>query len=626
MKKIHSAIACCLCAVTFSLAGCNENPSVPGEPEKPGEVSSAAIIGETHVYLDCAEEHALKLDVADTSDVTFTSSDPDVVSVDGNGRLSSKLKTGTCTVTAKRGDETDTCEVTVTANYGLPDLEVSDESVVLSCGSSYTVYASANYNGKDVTSYVEFGYNLGDSSSVVSLASSGENGVTITAGETVGETSVVLYSEILGTTYARSVDITVKKLDVTYLVEGAVGNVLTLEKGKDVNTSAVSVYYKGTKVNSSDLTWTVVDGNICSIAADGKLEMRREGSTEIYTEYQGEKVTVSVKVVKEHESVTVSTVGEVNLGLTHENKYNAAGERVYIANETLTGDLVTFEGSANYGDEIISVTLNGETLDASKFTISGSKISAYTSALGTTHHGETSFVVRTETQDTIYEISFKTLLITSVITSVSDLSKALSFERAKVVRGYFVLGNDIDYHGAETGSAYAVDWDYAHGFRGTLDGRNHAIKNLQTSPYGLTSQIGNDALIENIRFENVVYTAGAKDEGKQENGTGNSLFARGIGGATFDNISVTFSADSTPEAISTVSDNHGLFCHASKGNVYKNITINAQGKTIGRFFGKEEGATVYENFVIIADAVSSFKAINGSSTLPSGVVLKDKAD
>lgn len=626
MKKLRSAIACLLCVTALSAAGCNKEPSAPVEPDEPSTDISVNIIGESNVYMDCAEQHALKLDVATTEGVSFSSSDPTMVAVNEIGVLFSGVKTGKCTITAKKGDETDVCEVVVTANHGLPDLEVSDDSLVLSCGASYTVYASANYNAKDVTSYVSIGYNLGDSSNVVSLEKSGENGVTITAGETVGETSVVLYSEILGTTYARSVDVSVRKLDVIYLVEGAIGNVLTVKKDKAVYTSAVSVYHQGTKVPSSELTWQIENENVCIIASDGKLVMHREGKTDMYTEYAGERVTVSVQVVKEHVDVAVSTVEDVVLGLTHQSKYNAAGERIYIANQTLHGDLVTLDSSVGYG-EVISAALDGEKLDASQFTVSGNKISAPTSVLGTTNHGQKPFVVETETDDTIYSISFRSLLITSVIKSSEDLFKALEMSvRGNIVRGYFVLDGDVDCDGKEMPSVYAVDWDYSHGFRGTLDGRNNAVKNLQTSQYGLTSQIGNDALLTNLRFVDVIYTAGAKDEGKQENQTGNSLFARGIGGATFDNISITLSADSTPDLASTVSDNHGLLCHASKACTYKNITIDAQDKTICHLFGKDEGSTVFENFVVIADAITAFKAINNSSALPNGVILKSNKD
>ena len=76
-------------------------------------------------------------------------------------------------------------------------------------------------------------------------------------------------------------------------------------------------------------------------------------------------------------------------------------------------------------------------------------------------------------------------------------------------------------------------WQAAIGFRGTFDGQGYTISNLNvTSSFGLFGAIGLDAVIKDVKFENLTQADGVV------------LFAHAIRNATLSNVTVSFSADS----------------------------------------------------------------------------------
>jgi histidinol-phosphate/aromatic aminotransferase/cobyric acid decarboxylase-like protein len=97
--------------------------------------------------MDCFDSYAFELKTENVEEVTWTSSDPSILSIDENGTATTNIKEGKVTVTAKSGDVSDTCEVTVLRKKelyrSLKALEREDFKVLPSV-SNFVVVLSEN--------------------------------------------------------------------------------------------------------------------------------------------------------------------------------------------------------------------------------------------------------------------------------------------------------------------------------------------------------------------------------------------------------------------------------------------------------------------------------------------------
>ena len=141
------------------------------------------------------------------------------------------------------------------------------------------------------------------------------------------------------------------------------------------------------------------------------------------------------------------------------------------------------------------------------------------------------------------------------------------------ISGYYVLGNDIDYTGAEY-TAYTAG-NSGNGFTGIFDGRGFTIRNYAQpnagAHYVLFGKL-NGATVKNVNFENVTVNAWWNS----------SLFAIYTFSSTIENITmrnVAFTVDSTE------GPNGGLLCgYYTDNSVFRNIDIY-MGATYNGFVG-----------------------------------------
>lgn len=614
MKKISCGFICAICACTFVFAGCTKE-NIEGNSSTGGAETAEKVvvnITDSSLVMDCFDGYRLDVELTNTESVVWSSSAPDIVSVDGEGVLTSHADTGTATITAKSGNISDTCEVSVVVKNGLPVLNVADR-IAVPRGGIYTVSATVFYNGKDITDYVVFGFNAVDDAQQIVEAEMADGGViTFTGVSDISgsgnKTEYIVYATVFGQLYAEKVEIEVKNTDVVYLVNGAVGNELQLKKGVKASTADVEIYDKSIRVPDAALNWEIEDETVATIGDDGTLIAGREGVTNLSTVYEGEKISVSVRVIKEHEYIETKNCPDIDLDLEIGSADSGNGVRTYKANETQTSQILLSEEEKNCG-KITGVFCDGESLDADKFSMENGTITVYVSAFGTERYGEKKLVVETETEEVIYVFSVRVLLVTKFVSTKAELEKAIVVSKpGEIIYGYYALKQDIECAGYAMQSVWATDWNYDHGFRGTLDGRGFAVNRCETSMYGLTAQIGRGAVIKNIRFEEVGHTGGV-----------NTLLARGMGGATVENVTVTLSEASTPDR--GEAQNSGLLAYASVGNVYRNVTIDATGKNIFCLFGKEldTADSVYENVVVYASGITYYS--REITQKPEGVVL-----
>lgn len=605
-----------LSASTLLMVGCGDDgdsstsSSVDTPSSSVEEVKTVVDITDAMLTMDCFETCALTVETKNADAVVWESSDPGIVSVDANGVLQANVKEGSVTITAKCGSVSDVCQVTVLRKRGLPTFAVETNLSILK-GTSYTITGSLTYNGVDVSAYATYGFNANEEGSTVASATTEANSWTFVANET-GDTQFTVYATIFGQTYTETVNVSVQEADIVYLLKDAVlnGDVseLCVRKGlqeyASMYTSNVEIYDKGVRVPNESLTWTISNTNVVEIGQDGKLMGKKEGVATLSTTYKDTPISAQVRVVKDRQYITAEGVQDVDLNVDisavvteKQGAANLNGVRTFTANPMQFVNLTLGEEGVNYGN-LINVTLDGEPLDASIFEFANGKVKTMASFFGTDTYGEKTFVFESELDDIIYNFTVKTLMITKVISNIQDYRAYVpTIWKGDVNVGYYALGADIDLLGYGIGSHYATDFDYSHGFRGTLDGRGYAIKNCKPDNYGLMSQIGSGGVIKNLVLENLLYV------GSGAGSTSRAILSRAMGGATVENVTINLSADSTPENGSlSGAGRGGLLTHSTKNNVYKNVTIVGQNHEIFCLIGVDEGSSVYEN-VVVKDAI-----------------------
>ena len=615
-KKFSALLGLVLCSsMLFSACGEKAGDSSQGggnsAPEKFINLVDSA------VTLDCFESYQMDVEMKGISgDVVWSSSDPSVIAVE-DGVATSTIKEGKATITATVGGYSDSCEVVVMVKSGNPSVSVKNE-ITVSEGGVYAMNPTAQYNGMDITEYISFGVNAFDETQTAVTATA-ENNVITFVGEAEGSAEFSVYTTIFGQLYAEEVSITVKNTDLAYVVGGGNDDGVLLTKGGEVYTSDVAVYYQGTKVDNSALTWSIVDENIATIGAGGLLQFKKEGKTYLTTEYEGDSIAVNVTVRKDRASVEVAqeTIPYVNCDMQIEwvaTVPSLEGIRTVTVNETNV-DTITLPDVVE-GGSVYAVSVDGVSMDASCFSYDTGVISVQTKVFGTDIYGEKTLTVLVEGVDTIYSYTLKAIIVTKRIHTLLDYKNCIVVGwKGDTSLGYFTLGCDMDFDGRAY-AVYANDWNYLHGFRGTFDGAGYKIINYAPSQFGLTSQVGEGAVFKNLVFENVTY-----------NGDNMGVLTYGAQNVTFENITISsFAPESTFAArTDTTADQGGLFVsHQTMSCIYRNITVHAEGFAISSLVGgrKQDEKTannVYENVQVYAKSVRYYECC--SKTRPDGITL-----
>lgn len=585
MKKRLFSLLGIVLSFGFVFSGCDQpQDSVPTEKTTIDVVDSA-------VVLDCMDSYALSAEVENADGIVWSSSDPAVLTVDENGVIRSLLKEGKATVTAAANGVSDSCEVAIVAKHGAPTVAVESE-IVLSEGASYASPLSVIYNGKDVSSQATFAVSAVDETQTVATATITDGKIVYT-GTGLGETAFVVSTKLLGKTYAETVSLSVKNTDVIYTVGGASAAGLLVRKDNEAYTSDVEVYYKGVRVSDDQLTWSIENERIATIGANGRLQMGKEGTTLLKTEYLGTAIAVMVTVQKEHAATVALADQEIDLDLNISIDPTTK-KKVYAVNATKEASISIADSSVELG-EVLSLSLDGVALDPALASIVDGKMVVKTAAFGAQAYGEKTLAIETEGADTIRRFTAKVLLVTKAFKTSAEVETAMAMRyKGEIIYGYYTLAQDIECNSKEMWSDNngLMDWNAASGFRGTLDGKGHAFKNYATAIGGLSLQMGRGAVIKNVTFEVGMH-----------NNEYSCIIAREISETTLENVVISFNANIYARAFQT-----GLIAGAVKVSTLTNVTINAAGWTLANVFGNTSSAknSTFKNVVINAAAVTNY--------------------
>jgi uncharacterized protein YjbI with pentapeptide repeats len=140
-----------------------------------------------------------------------------------------------------------------------------------------------------------------------------------------------------------------------------------------------------------------------------------------------------------------------------------------------------------------------------------------------------------EKDGSYYLYDLNVFYVTKVLKTVDDF-KYVSVQGGDkmtnpTITGYYILGNDIDCGGAKISASRATQWNVdLVGFRGVFDGNGKTISNAKMGESGLFGQVGREAVIKNVTFDNITFTG--------TNNQRTTLFGNMVSNATLQNITV----------------------------------------------------------------------------------------
>jgi len=283
-NKWGKAVLQLLCIACLSLAlvacGGGNSSQTPPATATPTLTVSQRVLG-----MNLGDEATLHAALKDSNEqLVWSSSDADVVSVDGQGKLTAK-KAGTATVTVTAGELTDSCVVTVTVGV-IPALDAGG-NVEMLAGKTYRMAPVVTYNGNPVADAPEFAFTSADDA----IATVGEDG-TIT-GVAMGETEISVFAEYRYSKLYASAKVTVKE-DIVLTLNESVLQLHTLAYGSAVSQGEIVPTLK-VNVNVQDgsaIRWSV-SGDAVTVQ-NGTVNAVKAGTATVTASYTAESgVTVS---------------------------------------------------------------------------------------------------------------------------------------------------------------------------------------------------------------------------------------------------------------------------------------------------------------------------------------------
>ncbi len=216
--------------------------------------------------------------------------------------------------------------------------------------------------------------------------------------------------------------------------------------------------------------------------------------------------------------------------------------------------------------EIASATMEGATLDVSKFAFENGKLTFARSAFGY-NYGSKQIVVTDVDGKTI---TIEATLVSKVLMNATDYSNWIKIANAceaaenQILGGYFKLGANITSETMVTFVRYDVEGKY--GFKGVFDGCGYAIDGLTATGNAFISCMTKDGVLRNIAFTNAKIA-----------GASNFLCSGGLG--TIENVYVQY------VSIAAGSNNNGTIfnnCRDEKNvvGVIKNVFVDASNAVI----------------------------------------------
>ena len=242
----------------------------------------------------------VKPDDATDKTVTWTSSDASIASVDANGKVTA-VKDGSATITAKAGEKTATCAVTVSKNVvAVTSVTLNKTELTLTEGDSETLAATVkpdDATDRTVTwSTSDATVAAVDNNGKITAVKEGSATITAMAGEESATCAVSISKKVI-----EVASVTLNKTELI-LTEG------------DSETLTATV--KPDDATNKTVTWSTSDESIAKVDNNGKVTAVKEGTATIIARAGAKSATCALSVRRKVIEVTSITLNKAELTLT----------------------------------------------------------------------------------------------------------------------------------------------------------------------------------------------------------------------------------------------------------------------------------------------------------------------
>ncbi len=463
--KFFAIIAAVCLALTLGLTAC-------------GESKASVTLDKTALAIERFDTATITATVEGTTDAVVWSSDNEGVATVSGGVVTA-VAAGVATITAKVGDASATCAVTVTDSGYFPVLNTGKSELSLIESATYTLTPSVTFRGNGVTA--SFTYEVADSA----VATVSDAGVITAVKE--GTTTVTVRSSYVGYSLEETVTVKVMENSSITLSDSSVSLATSKPDGTDYLTSktvTADVVDKGADGDAGNIIWSTGSDTVATVSG-GVITAVGEGTTTVTATY----VTTSGK------TITATVAVEVIIPVV---KYDGSFDwDLTVGKVQLDVKTIANKGSADvvrveYGDSVVTTSV----VDDDKIKLDGVKF------------GEKTFTVYFA--DIAYNVDV--VVANKIVTTKDELSNLKNYLDQGVNGvwdGYFIIDADIDMNGGKF-TPFQI-WtnglaNGAYGFKGVIDGRGHVISNVTVDGdnqsivgYALMA----DGVVKNLGFVDV---------------------------------------------------------------------------------------------------------------------------
>ncbi len=479
MKKFLTFILAFTMSLTLlGSTGCKNNTE-DSSSMSPVQVEERLEFEKTNILLTVGDRVELPVSYNALEDgvFTWTSSDPNVASVDGNGYVEG-MCAGLATITVRYGSKEVSCKVEVSLSGNVPvlafDNDVS-ETVSLMKGETFGFGAHVRFNGKEFTD-AEIDYYVADEA-----VGTMENGAFVA--KNIGSTQVSIFATWRGqTVHAKTITVNVVTENSVLLNGGRLKDITLYtaaeHEGASYATSQTisSVYISEDGVQIDEYELTILDSGIASLEKRGEIweiNALKSGKTNLIVSYGDVEFPFSLTV----ERPTFISNKKVEYSLADGQYFDENAEALKDVSQLFDG----------FG-ELISYQLDGKEYKArdGKINLSAGKditLTLYNQTVG-------------------YQITVDAY--TMILDELADFENIYAGDTKKNVEGTYILGKDII---EPTTVLKMPEGKVANNFAGMFDGRGHVLsftfEHGTTHRFGLFGEYLNNATIKNLALNNV---------------------------------------------------------------------------------------------------------------------------
>lgn len=507
-KKLFYLVAAVLSVGLMLFAACNSGGKDDKKPDD--EPTLQLELDKTALTLDVLAREQLEATVKDSDGklqqaaIEWSTSNAAVATVD-NG-LVSALSAGSAQITAKSGELSAVCAVTVEANGVRPQLQLNVATdVELVSGESTKIVPSVRFKSttlKDSDYGITYSFTASDGGFVsvaadgtVSALKYGNATVTVKANYPAATTAGLDGS----LTQVVNVKVVPNYTLMVDLDDGFDANIYMQEYAEDetvyhayTQLKVAAAIYLGQTITTG-IVYKTSDAEIATVDETGKVSVAP-------TAHEGDTVEAWIEYATPNEGIIASD--RITLTVRKAVVEEALDREILVDVASGEAEIPVDEIFGETGKHVVSVYDSEDVVKTNLYNVADGTLNDITLV------GERSWVIEGDT--IAYKIDVT--VATKVIKTGAELAELFNKNSAikDAFPGYYVLGNNITMNGEwNASSTKGYNSADGQGLTGTFNGRGYSIDGLTLGGGGLFGLVSNGATVKNVAFTNLKMNAGS---------------------------------------------------------------------------------------------------------------------